>query len=287
LLASGGVPTTTPEFREASYHFLRDEEGRVTEVAAHDGTGHVLWSLIHSTPSRARYAERAGPWRGAPAEPAPFELVPDGSGAVREVWHVDAEGRRTPARRGVHGLRVETGDAGEVRLTLLDGSGKPTGPAPRWALRSTHAAGRAEEAYFDAVGKPVAGAEGCPRWVWSQEEPQALRGAGFDAEGRPMRTRDGSHSCLRHFEGQGGKCLAEAYFGLDGKPWLHKEGYHRCTARYDERGNQIEEAYFGLDGRPVARVDEGAYKGCAKLTWEYDDQGKLRECGYFVPDGKG
>src|SRR5262249_25866907 len=177
LLASGGVPTTTP-LREASYHFLRDEEGRVTEVAAHDGTGHVLWSLIHSTPSRARYAERAGPWREAPAEPALFELVRDGSGAVREVWHVDAEGRRTPARRGVHGLRVETGDAGEVRLTLLDGSGKPTGPAPRWALRSTHAAGRAEEACFVAVREPVAGAEGVPRWGWSPSVPRAIRGPG-------------------------------------------------------------------------------------------------------------
>src|SRR5262249_13398373 len=77
--------------------------------------------------------------------------------------------------------------------------------------------------------------------------PQALRGAGFDAEGRPMRTSDGSHSCLWHFDSQWSKYLAEAYFGLDGKPCLHKDGYHRWTARYDERGNRIEEAYFGGD----------------------------------------
>src|SRR5262249_53398327 len=114
FLASGGVPTWIP-LKEASYHFVRDEEGHVTEVAAHDGAGRVLWSLNHSAPGRVRYAERAGPWGEAPADAAQFELVRDGSGAVREVWHVDAEGRRAPARRGAHGLRVQAGGAGEVR----------------------------------------------------------------------------------------------------------------------------------------------------------------------------
>src|SRR5262249_44386457 len=161
--ASGGVPTWIP-LKEASYHFVRDEEGHVTEVAAHDGAGRVLWSLNHSAPGRVRYAERAGPWGEAPADAAQFELVRDGSGAVREVWHVDAEGRRAPARRGAHGLRVQAGGAGEVRLTLLDGLGKPIGPIACWVLRSSEKGRRVEEAYFDRAGKPVAGEEGCPRW---------------------------------------------------------------------------------------------------------------------------
>jgi hypothetical protein len=280
LLASGGVPTTTP-LREASYHFVRDEEGRVTEVTAQDDTGRVLWGLSHSTPSRVRFSERAGPWGKALTAAALFELVRDNSGAVREVWYVDMEGRRTPARGGAHGLRVSAADTGEVRFTLLDASGKPTGTIACWVFLSSNEARRVEEAYFDVAGKPVAGAEGCPRWVWSQEGPQELRGAGFDAERRPMRTSDGNHSCLRRFDGQSGKCLAAAYFGLDGKPCLHKEGYHRWIASYDERGNQVEGALFGPDGEPYLYKD-----GYHRWTISYDEEGKCLAAAYFGLDGK-
>ena len=406
LLARGGVPTTNP-LQEASYHFVHDEEGRVSEVEAHDGAGHVLWSVQRLAPGRVWYTERPGPWGEPSAEAALFELVRDGAGEVREIRHV-AKGRPSVARRKVQRLRREVGAAGEVRLTFLGSSGQPVGAAPRWVLRTRDTASRLEEAYFDAAGKPVAGAEGCPRWLWSQEGPHALRSAGLDAEGRPMRARDGSYSSLRRFDEQGRE-VEQAWFGMDGTPlvadsgsakvtsrydsrgalleksswildkrghfllrrradaadrtlelasftpegWptLHKEGYHRFTARYDERGNRVEaagfgldgkpclnkdgfhryiahyderrrkveEAYFGLDGKPclhrfgnhrwthryderghlvevayfrpdgkpAARVDEGILKGCARLTWEYDDKGELRQRCYFVPDGKG
>ena len=405
LLAHAGAPLTA--LREASYHFVHDEEGRVPEVAAHDGAGRVLWTVQRLASGRVRYTERPGLEGKAPTEAALFELVRTEAGEVREVWLVDKEGRRTPARNKVHGLRRETGAAGEVRLTFLDGSGKPVGAVARWILRPPDAAGRLEEAYFDAAGTPVAGAEGCPRWVWSQEGPHGLRGAGRDAEGQPMRARDGSYSTLRHFDEQGreveqawfgpdgaplvassgsakitrrydaqGELLEKAYWTLgqrgnyvlrrradaadhplelayftpDGRPVLHANGYHRWTARYDQRGNLVEGTVFGLDDKPclhrygyhrwVARYDDhgyqvewmgfgidaapclcsqghhrwtaryndhghqvevaffglddrpralaqGVYRGFARLTSDYDSKGKLRQRGYWVPDGKG
>jgi hypothetical protein len=255
-------------------------------VEAHDGAGRVLWSVQRLASGRVRYTERPGLRREAPAEVALFELVRDHAGEVREVWHIDAEGRRTPARRGVHGLRREAGATDEVRLTLLGSSGQPVGSAPRWVLRSQDAAGRSEEAYFDAAGKPAAGPEGCPRWRWSPEGPRALRGAGFDAEGRPTLHKDGYHRCTARYDERGHQVEA-AFFGLDGKPCLHKNGYHRFSDRYDEHGQPLEEAYFGLDGKPAARVDEGPFKGCARQTWESGGKGELRQCCYWVPDGKG
>ena len=38
--------------------------------------------------------------------------------------------------------------------------------------------------------------------------------------------------------------------------------------------------------RPVALV-QSVDKGWARLTWDYDSKGKLRQRCYFVPDGKG
>ena len=122
----------------------------------------------------------------APAEAALFELVRDGAGEVREVWHIDAEGRRSVARRTVHGLRREAGTAGEMRLTLLDSSGQPVGRplagysalGTQWAAPKRRISTRRENR---RPGRRAARAgDGLRRG-------RGLRGAGLDAEGRPMQ----------------------------------------------------------------------------------------------------
>ena len=63
-----------------------------------------------------------------------------------------------------------------------------------------------------------------------------------------------------------------AYFDEPGRPTRHKDGYARFTAKYDERGNQIEEAYFDEHGRPTRHKD-----GYARLTAKYDERGNQIE----------
>ena len=123
--------------------------------------------------------------------------------------------------------------------------------------------------------------KGCARVSWEYDDKGKLCQRGYFVP-------DGKGGCaLRRRADAANRTLEEAFFTPEGRPTLHKEGWHRWTARYDEQGNRVKEAYFGLDGRPKARVDEGIFKGCARLTWEYDAKGKLRQRGYFVPDGKG
>ena len=44
--------------------------------------------------------------------------------------------------------------------------------------------------------------------------------------------------------------IEEAYFDEPGQPTRHKDGYAKWTAKYDERGNQIEWAYFDEAASP-------------------------------------
>ena len=57
-------------------------------------------------------------------------------------------------------------------------------------------------------------------------------------------------------------------YGVDGKPCLSNDGYAKFTAKYDDRGNQIETAFYGVDGKPCLSND-----GFAKMTAKYDDRG--------------
>jgi hypothetical protein len=55
-----------------------------------------------------------------------------------------------------------------------------------------------------------------------------------------------------------------------------KDGYAKWTAKYDERGNQVEAAFFGVDGAPVSRAG-----GYFKRVDKYDDRGNRIERAWF------
>ena len=60
----------------------------------------------------------------------------------------------------------------------------------------------------------------------------------------------------------------------------HKDGYAKITARYDERGTEIERAYWDKAGKPA-----GINAGYTRIIKVYDAAGKLTEDTSWGFDG--
>ena len=89
-----------------------------------------------------------------------------------------------------------------------------------WTAKYDERGNKVEEAYFGTDGKPVINNPATP-------------------DGPASTTTGGIRS--------------NSYFGIDGKPVLDTDGVARWTAKYDDRGNEVEEAYFGTDGKACAQ----------------------------------
>jgi hypothetical protein len=89
----------------------------------------------------------------------------------------------------------------------------------------------------------------------------------------------GNHMLKNTYDERGYRIGCE-YYGVDGKPCLTKNGYAKVTAKYDERGDEIEEAWFNESGNPIAS------NGVAKWTKNYDENGHATVMTYFDANGK-
>jgi PDZ domain len=74
--------------------------------------------------------------------------------------------------------------------------------------------------------------------------------------------------------------ISGEYAGIDGKPRVVKTGCAKFTAKFDERGRQIEEACFDESGIPIAK------NGIARYDTNFDEKGNAAMVWYFDRDGK-
>ena len=238
----------------------------------------------------------------------------DTRGNWTEQAYFDEQGRPMVNRHGIaREVSVYDDSKREISRSWFDAAGKPKvhkefGDAKRtWEYDSK--GNLRQRCYFVPDGKGS-----CVLRRRADAAYRTLEYAYFTPDGRPTLHKDGYHRWTALYD-ERGKAVEVASFGLNGKPCLCKEGYHRETRTYDTRGNWTEQAYFDEQGRPMVNRHGVAREvsvyddrdreisrswfdaagkpkvhkefGDAKLTWDYDSKGKLRQSCYFVPNGKG
>ena len=206
------------------------------------------------------------------------KIVRSEQGFDREIRYFDIQGHPQPNENGVFGERREIDLKTGLLVSYTDLG--PDGKEPMLRKEGYASArftydprgNNTEETYFDAQGRPTRNKDGFAKATVKYDEWGNHEGAYFDEQGRPTRNkvgyakvdcqvrRVGQHhrgGLLRRqgrsHTGQGwesqptrgayderGNVTEEACFDEQGRPTRHKDGYAKVTAKYDERGNQVE-----------------------------------------------
>lgn len=285
---AAGKPTRLAEgFFEYSAQF--DDFGKLTEAVYKDESG----NLVCTREGYARWTAAYDQWGNQEKLCyfddqnnrvricdgfAEVQYIFDNNGRATKTIYFDEAGNRTRNRDGVSAIDAQYDDYGH----------------------------EVHEAYLDELDHPVRHKEGYASWTERYVEGRAVEWECFDEAGAPVKNSDGYTTRTRRHNEQG-KIVEEfyfdesvpaagepstvvaapaqnfkvAYFSLERKRALHRGGYTGWTARYNERGNQIEVTYLGKDGQPALLSD-----GFAAWTAQYDERGRQKENTYLDAAGK-
>ena len=112
------------------------------------------------------------------------------------------------------------------------------------------------------------------------ERGNPVEWAFFGLYGEPTIDQIWGYHILRAAYDERGYRISGECAGIDGKPRVAKTGYAKFTAKFDERGRQIEEAWFDESGKPIAK------NGVAKWDTNFDGKGNATMVWYFDRNGK-
>jgi serine/threonine protein kinase len=134
---------------------------------------------------------------------------------------------------------------------------------------------RVSEAYQDAAGQPVRGADGYARYTSKYDDRgHEVEEADFDAAGQRMRTKEGWARWTDSYD-ERGRRTGRAFFDEAGNPVRITDGYAGWTSRYDERRNEVERTFLDEAGHPVQTT-----YGYTRWKARYDPRGNVRETAY-------
>jgi hypothetical protein len=274
--------------RDASLLVVREADGRPAKVEARDPWGQLNWSLESTGAGAACFTDRRGSTNQRHFDTIIFlRLDADETGFVREIRLVDEAGRPRPTEQGVTAVRLERDGRGlPARCTYLDAQGQPKVngwlPPVRTEQHDEHG-DLTEEVFWEADGRPATW-YGMHRKLTGPTAHGEWEEAYFDALGRPVAGTDGFHRLRVRVAGRGTEAEF-AFFGADGKAVANRQGFHRFLAVYDEHGVEQRMDYLGPDGRPAVHHDPtGDY---FRRTTTSDDRGNLLERSFWLdgPDG--
>ncbi|MBM4071247.1 MAG: serine/threonine protein kinase [Planctomycetes bacterium] len=274
------------ETQPCSFEFRRNEQGAVTECAARNRTGQVVWTLHYTTAEMAHFTDKRGFPRPRAGSGATYLRIDwSAEGFPREIHYLDRNGKPRPDQEGVFGTRSEFDELGqEISRSYLGARGQAI-TTRRGFARYTQTYDRhgnvSDIAYWTAEGRPALHKDGFAR-VKSHydDDGSRIQEDYFDRDGKPARNKDGVARMIIKHDDHGNR-REFAYFGETGQPVLHRNGFHRMHVAHDERGQAVEESYFGLDGQLTVHRH-----GFARLTRAYDERGFFSAESYFDRSGK-
>jgi hypothetical protein len=122
------------------------------------------------------------------------------------------------------------------------------------------------------------------------ERGNQVEWACFGLSDEPRINQSFGNHMFKYTYDERGYLVVQEYRGIDGKPCLVRNGYAKVTAKYDERGHEIEEAWFDESGNPIASNGVARWdanfdeKGNATAVWYFDREGKLTNGQLFVTE---
>ena len=265
-LGTNGQPTLTKK-GYASITAKWDERGNQIEWACFDKEGKPTTDPSDgSRMSRWSYDER-GNWTnrvylGRHGQPI---LTKKGYASITAKW--DARGN-------------------QIEWACFDKEGKPTidtsdgSRMSRWSYDERgHWTNRL---HLGTNGQPILTKNGyasiAAKW---DERGNQIEWACFDKEGKPtIDTSDGSRMSRWSYD-ERGNWTNRVYLGANGQPILTKNGYASITAKWDERGNQIEWACYGISLEPVLDIAEMSHM--TRRT--FDERGHTTAWTYLGTNG--
>jgi hypothetical protein len=134
---------------------------------------------------------------------------------------------------------------------------------------------------YNSAGTPIA-KEGCHKVTFRLGRNfLPIQDACFDIAGHAATFKGGYHEETARYDERGNQ-IEWAYFDVSGNPTIDTtDGTHKMTGRYDKRGHRIEWAYFDVSGNPTIDKTDGTHK----MTARYDERGNQIERAYFDVSG--
>ena len=311
---------------ECRWDFVYDEAGHVVYETIYDLRSNLVTGAVH-TPTEAgqrthevQYFGRDGlpqPQNRGGAEYVRVHYTVDGF--EDQVLFQDRHGHPQTGMNMTYGISLSYDSQGRLATsTWLGPDGKPmVGKDGKTTIfRQYDASGNeTNEVYLGTNGEPTLTMDGYAsvtlKWDnWGNR----IEFACFDKQGKPAIDKSVGAHRSRWFYDERGNWTNVIYLGTDGKPTLVLDGYASATARWDDRGNQIEGACFDPQGKPAIDQSVGTHmyrlwydehdnltnmvylgtngepaltlNGYASLTAKWDDRGNRIEWACFDRQGK-
>jgi hypothetical protein len=208
----------------------------------------------------------------------------DRTGHAVEVRYFDVDDHTPMSSRGGY-ARLENGydSVGHVtRQAVFGPAGEPVAIADMSHLLIKQFDTRGnliKEERFGVHDEPVA-VQGVHRTLYSRDERgNALETRYFDAKEEPVEDSGGCELRRFSYDADGNQTREEC-LSSGGQERLDPQGFAHSERSYGSRHELLAEAYFGLNSLPAKK------DGYAKVTYEYDDLGRIKQSHYWGIDGK-
>ena len=281
--------------RECQWEFVQDETGRIAYELAYDRNANLVWGLAYSPwvgSDHQRVAHFVGP-DGLPssqqmkttAEYIRIEYWPNG--LEKQISYYDRSGKPQIGRDGAYAIRMEYDSQGMLsRLVTMDDHGLPMITENGFAeSRSKYdqRGNQVEWACFNTSGIPCLDKHGYAKCRFKYDDRgNEVEWACFNQRDEPTIDQSVGNHMVKNTYDERGYCITWEEYGIDGKRCLIKNGYAKTTAKYDERGNEVEWACFGLRDEPT--IDQSVGNHMVKNT--YDERGYCITWEEYGVDGK-
>jgi len=224
-------------------------------------------------PDRRRVHHRSEAW----------SVLSRTSQSVRETVYRDSAGRGLAGASGYAIVRVTSLEDGWSRTQYLGEDGKPARSAFNGCygqtLRTLEAGGNviSESAYMDADGRPMRSRQG----TVGERLKESLEAGSIERLGSSGGPSDEYLGwATARTSRAGGLVQVITFWKADGSPASIRGAYAECRYRYDEAGNVESTAYFDAEGKPT--LYEGLYH---ERLGSYDARGVLVELSFVGIDG--